>query len=96
MEAQLGNRGEGLHRCLLKGPKKSGKSSLLFDWCLNSSAGTSEDGSLRDRRVMVCIKEKIEMSLPLPIRLALYHCFVRESDKVEQCNRIIYWSRCNS
>ncbi len=72
MEAQLGNRGEGLRRCLLKGPKKSGKSSLLFDWCLNSSAaGISEDGNLRDRRVMVCIREKMEMSFPLPIRFAL-------------------------
>ncbi len=85
MEAQLGNRGEGLRRCLLKGPKKSGKSSLLFNWCLNSSAGNDEDGSLRDRRVLVCMKEKIEMSLPLPIRLALYHCVVRKSNEAEQC-----------
>ncbi len=70
MEAQLGNKGKGLRRCLLKGPKKSGKSSLLFNWCLNSSAGNDEAGSLRDRRVIVCIKDKIEMSLPLPTRLA--------------------------
>ncbi len=90
MEAQLGNKGEGLRRYLLKGPKKSGKSSLLFDWCLNSSAGTREDDSLRDRRVLVCIKEKIEISLPLPVRLAFYDCVTRKGNEAEQCIRMIY------